>query len=916
MDCRWRQVGWNLDDFTKNHFAPDEFKAAVMSTRRLFALHAAAILAGVILATPRGALAVTAEVRTVDGSPRLFVDGKPTAPLMFFGWASGARPYTFVLDTEWKTYGFTFTAPETNEGHFGVHIRLGGSGPGTVWIDDVRLYEGERDDSASTNMLQYGGWEGAKEEVGRVWRLFTDKKHYGSQAEWDVVTDVTAQGKRACRLIIQSGGTSTMHCHFYQTGMSSKKGQRYTYTVRMKADRKFKGDLLALHHGPPWTIYPPDDANSIYQNQVRMAAAAGIHIHSFGIPMPWPQDGEKPDFSGVASAFEATLKADPQALFLPRFGMSAPGWWQKAHPEECLTFDDGQTRGECPASTLWRETSLKHLRALVRFCEDNYGDSLLGYHPCGQHTGEWFYQRSWEPRLSGFSQAMTAGFRRWLRSRYTTDEALRTAWRDPHSSLVSASAPTADERRTTTHGLFRDPQRERKVLDFYEYKQLAMEEPLEAIAHAIKQETDGKKLVTLFYGYFFDMSGIPSGPQISGHLAMERLLKCPDVDILCSPISYFDRQSGGAGLFMTAVDSVRAAGKLWLNEDDTRTYLTPSKAGFGRVETPQQTFWVHQRNYGHILPRRMACWYMDLGGIGWLNGQDVWDNIGKLKQHYDANIARPATFHPEVAVIVDERSPFAIACTRTIMYSQSYVLRNRLYRMGAPIRMHYLGDLLAGKVPPSKVYIFLNPFYLDQASRAAIAKATAGKTAVYFYGSGFLGDKADDALIGDLIGMKVFRIDVAKAQATFVKNDSPLLDNLSDEPFGSRTKLSPLWTVLAGAGIKPLATLPGGQVLVAAKQDSNGLRIYIGTTDAPAAFLRNVLKVSGVHIYVDSNDVISADDSFLALTATDGGTKHVTLPKPRIVRDLFDGHVVGENIRNFEVRMVQGETRLFVLSAR
>jgi hypothetical protein len=31
MDCRWRQVGWNLDDFSKNHFTPDQFETAVRS---------------------------------------------------------------------------------------------------------------------------------------------------------------------------------------------------------------------------------------------------------------------------------------------------------------------------------------------------------------------------------------------------------------------------------------------------------------------------------------------------------------------------------------------------------------------------------------------------------------------------------------------------------------------------------------------------------------------------------------------------------------------------------------------------------------------------------------------------------------------------------------------------------------------
>lgn len=593
--------------------------------------------------------------------------------------------------------------------------------------------------------------------------------------------------------------------------------------------------------------------------------------------------------------------------------MGAPGWWQKAHPDECLTFDDGQTKSECPASTLWREETVRHLRGLVRFCEDHYGDHMLGYHPCGQHTGEWFYQRSWEPRLSGFSPAMAAGFRRWLKERYATDDALRAAWGDPNVSLETALLPTAEQRRATTHGLFRDPIAERRLLDFYEYKQLAMEEPLEMMARAIKEETGGKKLVTFFYGYFFDMCGIPSGPQISGHLAMERMLRCPDVDILCSPISYFDRQSGGAGLFMTAVDSVRAAGKLWLNEDDTRTYLAAEDAGFGRIDTPQKSFWVHQRNYGHILPRRMACWYMDLGGVGWLDGQDIWQNIARLKTHYDQNVAAPATFAPEVAVIVDERSPRAIACNRTIMREQCYLLRAKLYRMGAPIRVHYLGDLLAGKVPPAKAYLFLDPFHLDQAARKAIADATRQKTAVYFYGSGFLGDRADDQLVSELVGMPVTRIEAESAQVKLLQDDRPLLRGLSAEPFGAKAKLDPLWAVEPGPGVTPLAALPSGEALVAAKTGPGGLRVYVGTTDAPAALLRNVLRASGVHTYVDSDDVLSADARFLALTASEAGTKRVVLPKATTVRDLYADRVIGTDVSQFELPMVAGETRLFLL---
>jgi hypothetical protein len=307
---------------------------------------------------------------------------------------------------------------------------------------------------------------------------------------------------------------------------------------------------------------------------------------------------------------------------------------------------------------------------------------------------------------------------------------------------------------------------------------------------------------------------------------------------------------------------------------------------------------------------------MDLGGIGWLDGQDIWVNIRRLKEHYDTSLVEPATFAPEVAVIVDERSALGLACNRTLMYPQGYTLRARFYRMGAPVRMHYLGDLLSGRMPPARVYIFVNPFYVDRAARDAIARATAGKTAVYSYGSGFLNEGADDRLVSELIGMPVHRINGKGAEVTFLPGENPLLDGLSDAPFGTKAELDPLWAVDAQSGVTPLAARSDGEILVAAKRDTNGLRVYVGTTDVPAAFLRNVLKVSGGHIYVDSDDVVSSDDHFLALTATAAGTKQITLRKPATVRDLYGDRTQGTDISSFEVPMAKGETRLFVLSAQ
>ena len=40
---------------------------------------------------------------------------------------------------------------------------------------------------------------------------------------------------------------------------------------------------------------------------------------------------------------------------------------------------------------------------------------------------------------------------------------------------------------------------------------------------------------------------------------------------------------------------------------------------------------VHRRNFAQIFPRRMGCWYMDLGNTGWMQDKALWENIGECE---------------------------------------------------------------------------------------------------------------------------------------------------------------------------------------------------------------------------------------------------------------------------------------------
>lgn len=866
-----------------------------------------------ILVAGTAAAELTTEVKDHLGSPALHVNGAPTVPLMLFGWDRGPGPTVTQLGPDWREHHVTFTAPEDNAGNCGVHLRFGNA-PGTVWIDDVQFYEGGYRSGATDNRLKCGDWECSREAADDAWKLFV-KTEAGAEASWAFDNEVKHGGEQSCRLTVTKAGADAMHVHFYQSGLAIEKNKTYTVSVWIKADRERTGDMMALHHGPPWTIYSgaPD---SWLHKQVKMAAAEGVHIHSFGISRPWPKPGEKPDFTAVDAVLERVIDADPEALLLPRFACDPPAWWHDEHPEEALEFDDGSRRPVCVASEPWRDEMLRNVRALVEHCEARYGDHMLGYHPCAQHTGEWFYPKTWEARHCGFSPAMQRGFSAWLRKKYGTEDALRAAWNAPDGTFDSITVPTVDERVTASVGLFRDPALEQKTIDFFDYLQVAMVEPLELIAATIKDACARKKIVTFFYGYYFEISGLPLGPQTSGHLALARLLECPDVDIVCSPISYQDRGLGGIGGFMVPVDSVRDHGKLWLNEDDTRTFLTPEDAGYGRVDTLQHTQWVHQRNFSRLLPRRLACWYMDLGGAGWLADERIWQNIGVMRAIYEKELDRPATWSPEVAVIVDEASPSYFVCN-TLMRPLANQFRTQLYRMGAPFSQYLLSDLAAGRVPEHKAYIFIGCFRLTEVQRKAVAEAVAGKTAIWMYGSGFLENRPDTRHIAELIGMPVREVEGAMPAMITPETGAPLCAGLPDAPFGVQATLAPLWSIEEGGDIEVLGHFPNGAPGAAVKRGENGFTVYIGTMNAPAKLLRTILAASGVHVYLDSDDVLVADSEFLSATASSAGIKKIILPQQSALRRLLpvvtvpDKGVLGAS--GVSQEFAQGETRAYRL---
>ena len=80
----------------------------------------------------------------------------------------------------------------------------------------------------------------------------------------------------------------------------------------------------------------------------------------------------------------------------------------------------------------------------------------------------------------------------------------------------------------------------------------------------------------------------------------------------------------------------------------------------------------------------------------------------------------------------------------------------------------------------------------------------------------------------------------------------------------------------------------------------------------PPDALKDIASGAGVHLYVDGQASVFANERFLAIHAKEGGEKTVKLPRKAIkVVDLLAGATVAENAECFTICFDSPDTRLF-----
>jgi len=846
--------------------------------------------------------ALTVRVLPTRGGPQIHVDDKPIAPRFFWGAMNGGN---LRLGEEWADQSFEFCPGIDVQQQGTLHFRFGQLA-GKIDLADVRV----RDVQTGEDILLLDSF--AKPAVFTpTWNTWPPPPA-NTVGKWEV-----SAGALHVTLVDPPNG-NWPDFHFHSTQVLSFRADRtYRCTFRAKASpaRAIQPAVYQVANSTWVNIGGPPGP---FLSQVALARDAGVNLVSFSAPECWSPPERPLDWSPIDSLCRRIISVNPNVLLVPRVGADAPGWWLERHPQSRMVYDLDKVRADhaSVSDRAYRADAAAHLERLCRHLCEAFPRHFAGIHPCGQNTGEWFYQGSWERPLSGYDAATVAAFRAWLKSRGNRDS-------------ETATVPTDTERRGHPFGFLRDPAREHRLIDFARFQQIEMADHVAALAAACRRGTAGNKLVIFFYGYLFEFGALPNGAPTSGHYALSRLLGGRDIDILCSPISYTDREWLGTAPCMSAAESVREAGILWLNEDDSRTFLdlrTAEHVQEGGLVDLEQTRHVMLRNTAQEALRGFGSWWMDLPAQGWFNDPRIWQEMVRLRPVDDAMLRRSRPFTPDVAMITDEDSMCHLTGDSAVAAQPlTYSVRADFGRMGAPYGQYLFADVLAGKVP-AKLQVFLSAWALSSDQRHALAaRRSAGTTRVWCWAPGFMyPDRQDVTGIGDVTGFKAHLVNLSSAQVTPTEEGRKrgLL-----APFGPRAAIQPLFAVEARPE-DTWATYADGSVAVAVRRHSRGggasetassaggasvvdtgWDVFVGTPRLTPELLRAAAKLASLHLFTEANAPVWAAEGYLAIQAHVPGPITVDVGQAVPVFDALDNKPLGDGPR-VRVPFNQGETRL------
>jgi len=697
-----------------------------------------------------------------------------------------------------------------------------------------------------------------------------------------------------------------------------------------------------------WELQEPD---------VRDMTRAGMELFSLFGSFPhyanpyWKEDGSF-GMEFQDEHLRKLLQWNPDCYFLPRIFSAAPDWWIAKNPAENIAYSNPNFKPrparESFASRKLREELGPVYRQAVRHLLDEYGDHLLGIHvtngPWGEHFS-WDALHAYEFRPVGgdVSEPMRQAFSAFLREKYGNDvKRLQAAFHDDSVTFENVRIPGRGDRFKLTDGAWRDPAQFRWVTDYFECLHAVTVDLIDFYCKIVKEESKNSLTTLVFYGYTQD----ELWPIECDHRAPSRLYQLESVDMMSAPHTYHRRRPGEDGEPRQYLASAALHGKLFVDEGDDMTHLEFLKPGHdsrAHCKTLDESLAILYREFGISVTHGIGLWYMDLTRNTFRDPQLV-DAVGRMKKWADVAMKHSREHISQVAVVSNPESEFylgyRIGDENRISEGLYLHQMGAFYRAGAPFDWYLADDLEAVVARNYRVVIFLDCQFLTEKQRAVAERLKSdGRTLVWFHAPGYVTEEglsrecmeslsgfhfkkephgkllAENVITGEKTGMirvpqKRWHIRCTSVEEA-EKNPWGLTEKWEAASQNDFFSVVPdAETRVISRGVEELKD----STLIAQKNFPAWRSIFSAVPGLSPALLHEIYREAGVHLYTDSDAVVSANGSWLMLHTREAGNYEVKLPrKCRKVTEITTEKVVAEDADRFTIPLGKFQTAVFLM---
>lgn len=676
------------------------------------------------------------------------------------------------------------------------------------------------------------------------------------------------------------------------------------------------------------------------------------------------------DVFDVDKQAEFILAANPDAWLMVRFNHHPPNSWRQLHPSEFVVTEEGEVL-DTPsfASEPYWTAAARYCSAVVRHVESRpWARRVIGY--ANFQLVEGLYCPVLEGWLFDHNPAMLLRWREFLAGKYGTVEKLREAHQDDGLTFHNAAIPR-DKLRGAIQEVcalhYWQPAAQNQPLRDYlelvkQFWHLRFSQICKAMRGAAERNVlmvhDALKQQMLGWNHhgFFN-HGAPENiswnllwPDLmagSGHIGVAELFNAvPGFDGLLVPYDYHARGIGGTYETEGIPDSAILRGAYFFSEMDMRVIEDERLGkhdGIGAARNEREMAAIAWRNFAGSFTRGFnSYWHhaWTMHGLGgWIFRDEARNTLRRYAEVVKESLDWDHETVPGIAMILDDSA--VLETNGSGHYFNEAIMweyKMGLARCGLPFRIYLFEDLLLDNFPEHRVFYFPNLFRVDQ-DRLAVLKEKVlrdGRVVVWGPGSGI----SDGKTIGTesataLTGFNFTMLNANVPRRVLLSNfDHPVTRGLDAALFlGGPLPYGPLLLPADGTELG-VAWVKGGRnhVGLAIKEFGRGAAgacmgaeppgpgdyaaVFTAATTIPADMWRNLARYAGAHVYTESNDIVMANKSLVALHSLQSGRKRITLPGLFRVTDVVTGQEYSPATNEIIFDHESPDTHVFLLAAR